>query len=68
MKMRSRCGVCNALSDKVTWEKGLSCEQLGCDANFTPIPTVSEWGLVIMTLLLLTGAKIYFGRRRLVTA
>lgn len=27
------------------------------------IPTVSEWGLVVMTLLLLTGAKIYFGRR-----
>lgn len=28
------------------------------------IPTVSEWGLVVMTLLLLTGAKFYFGRRR----
>ena len=31
---------------------------------FDPIPTVSEWGLVVLTLLLLTGAKIYFGRRR----
>ena len=29
-----------------------------------PIPTVSEWGLVVMTLLLLTGLKIKFGRRR----
>ena len=28
------------------------------------IPTISEWGLVIMTLLLLTGLKIEFGRRR----
>ncbi len=28
------------------------------------IPTVSEWGLVIMALLLLTGLKIKFGRRR----
>jgi hypothetical protein len=28
------------------------------------IPTVSEWGLVILTLLLLTGAKVYFGTRR----
>jgi hypothetical protein len=28
------------------------------------IPTVSEWGLVILTLLLLTGAKIYFSRRQ----
>lgn len=34
-----------------------------CDDEFPTIPTVSEWGLVIMTLLLLTGAKIYFGRR-----
>jgi hypothetical protein len=29
-----------------------------------PIPTVSEWGLVVLTLLLLTGSKIAFGRRR----
>jgi hypothetical protein len=28
------------------------------------IPTVSEWGLVILALLLLTGAKIYFSRRQ----
>lgn len=28
------------------------------------IPTVSEWGLIIMTLLLLTGATMVFGRRR----
>ncbi|MDO8631071.1 MAG: IPTL-CTERM sorting domain-containing protein, partial [Phycisphaerales bacterium] len=28
------------------------------------IPTVSEWGLVILTLLLLTGAKVCFGARR----
>lgn len=27
------------------------------------IPTVSEWGLVILTLLLLTAAKIYFGHQ-----
>ncbi len=27
------------------------------------IPTVSEWGLVVLTLFLLAGAKIYFGRR-----
>jgi IPTL-CTERM motif len=27
------------------------------------IPTVSEWGLVVLTLLLLTGSKIAFGRR-----
>jgi len=27
------------------------------------IPTVSEWGLAIMSLLLLVGLKMYFGRR-----
>lgn len=31
---------------------------------FVVIPTVSEWGLVVLTLLLLTGAKIFFGRRQ----
>ncbi|MCH8147615.1 MAG: IPTL-CTERM sorting domain-containing protein [Planctomycetes bacterium] len=27
------------------------------------IPTVSEWGLIVLTLLLLTGAKVHFGRK-----
>ncbi len=36
------------------------CAELtGCN-----IPTVSEWGLGILTLLLLTGAKIYYGYPR----
>ncbi|UCE60683.1 MAG: membrane dipeptidase [Phycisphaerales bacterium] len=39
------------------------------DAVFAPgcvgkIPTVSQWGLVIMTLMFMTAGKIYFGRRR----
>lgn len=29
-----------------------------------PIPTVSEWGLVVMTLLLLSGIKIKLGGRQ----
>lgn len=38
------------------------------DAQFGPcdpgtIPTVSEWGLVVMALLLLVAGKVYFGRR-----
>ena len=37
------------------------------DVEFGPcddaIPTVSEWGLVIMALLLLAAGKVYFGRR-----
>lgn len=32
------------------------------------IPTVSEWGIVIMALLLLVGAKVYFSRRRALQA
>ena len=39
----------------------------GCDANCNVepdvIPTVSEWGLMVMALLLLTGIKIKFGGR-----
>ncbi len=38
------------------------------DAVFAPgclgaIPTVSEWGLVVLALLLMVGGKLYFGRR-----
>jgi len=38
------------------------------DAVFAPecvgaIPTVSQWGLLVLALLLMVGAKIYFGRR-----
>ncbi len=37
-----------------------SCTAGMCDA----IPTVSEWGMLMLTLLLLVGWKISFGRRR----
>lgn len=32
------------------------------------IPTVSAWGLIVLALLLLAGAKVYFNRRRAVHA
>lgn len=32
------------------------------------VPTVSAWGLVVLTLLLLTGTKVYFARRQTATA
>lgn len=45
---------------------GLDDDQDGidnaCDLVYT-IPTMSEWGLVVLTLVLLIGAKIAFGRR-----
>ena len=34
------------------------------DPDCGVIPTVSQWGLVVLTLLLLTGAKVHFGRKR----
>lgn len=53
-----RCPTC-------TWYEGRSCQELENDdlCLVNAIPTVSEWGLVIMTLLLLTGAKVYLGVR-----
>ncbi len=48
------CGRCE-------WFEERTCEEIECASE--PIPTVSQWGLVVLTLLLLTGAKIYFGRR-----
>jgi hypothetical protein len=32
-----------------------------CQPDFVAIPAVSEWGLVVMTLLLLIGAKVQGG-------
>ena len=44
---------------------GTACVTIDPPCGGMPtIPTVSEWGLVILTLLLLTGGKIYFGHRR----
>jgi hypothetical protein len=50
--------------DKLQWHKLEACTLQNCVHN--SIPTVSEWGLVVLTLLLLTGAKVYFGRRQAV--
>ena len=38
------------------------------DPDCGVIPTVSEWGVAIMALLLLIGGKVYFARRRRATA
>lgn len=50
--------------DACAWYKDTGCDELDqtqCATN--AIPTVSEWGLVVLSLLLLIGAKVYFGRR-----
>jgi hypothetical protein len=57
---------CPTDGTKNEWTKGRSCAQVTCTHN--SIPTVSEWGIVVLTLLLLTGAKVYFGRRQAAAA
>jgi len=47
------------LCTRCEWYKEQSCDEIECTHD--AIPTVSEWGLVILTLLLLTGAKVFFG-------
>jgi hypothetical protein len=48
--------------EKCEWFKDADCSEIECPHE--SIPVVSAWGLVVMTILLLTGAKIYFGRRQ----
>jgi len=47
------CSTCD-------WVKLGSCSELDCP--HTAIPTVGEWGLVVLALLLLAGAKLAFRR------
>jgi len=51
----------NCSCTKCEWFGDLSCAEVECTHN--AIPTVSEWGLLILALSLLTGAKLRFGRR-----
>ena len=48
---------CDTLTDCEDPDCGLDLACMGI------VPTVSDWGLVILTLLLLTGAKVYFGHQ-----
>jgi hypothetical protein len=43
------------------WTELALCGDVTCSRE--PIPTVSEWGILILTLSLLTGAKLRFGHR-----
>jgi hypothetical protein len=46
--------------DGCNWFENTRCEDIECLKN--AIPTASQWGLSILTLLLLIGTKIIFGR------
>lgn len=52
--------------DGLVWHKLMTCAQIEC--VHTVIPTVSEWGSVILTLLLLIGAKVHSALRQTATA
>jgi len=56
--LRSECAC-----DKCVWLKDEVCADIEC--THLSIPTVSQWGLVVLTLLLLSGAKVFFRRRPL---
>jgi hypothetical protein len=43
------------------WHPGLTCAQVRCDPT---VPTVSDWGLAVLALLLAASGKVYFSRRR----
>ena len=55
-------GVTRAACDCPTcaWVKLGSCSDLEC--SHVPIPAVGEWGLIVLALLLLIGAKLVFRR------
>jgi len=55
------CSVTKGVDCTGFFTAGSDCSAVACAPEV--IPTVSEWGLVIMALLLLVGAKVYFGRR-----
>ncbi len=44
------------------WIVGGECATTSCEDS-APIPTVSSWGLVVLALGVLTGAKLRFGRQ-----
>mgnify|MGYP001584142731 CR=1 FL=1 len=48
------CGRCE-------WTEDALCDDVECPRD--SIPTVGAWGLAVLTLLLLTGAKVAFARR-----
>jgi len=51
--------------DYMVWTKGVSCAAVPCYIETPPsIPTVSQWGLAVLALVLAVMAKVAFGLRR----
>ncbi|MDO8632320.1 MAG: IPTL-CTERM sorting domain-containing protein, partial [Phycisphaerales bacterium] len=60
-------GECRASDPPSPCPPGFRCDEAQHTCRDPRIPTVSQWGLVVLTLLLLIGAKIYFARRETAT-
>ena len=60
----SNAGKATRIEITVKSDGTLALKSLRLDEFHTPIPTVSEWGLIVITLLLLTAGTVVIGRRR----
>ena len=63
-------GVCSegilaadCVGDQRVWTDGSSCAEIVCEVTHAAIPTVSEWGLILMTLIGLAAGTILLRRR-----
>ncbi len=70
MTPEANCLQFSSCCDTVYLGDGTCCPSGVCPppVNTEPVPTVSEWGIAIMGLLLLVGGKVYFSRRRAMRA
>jgi len=55
------CSVTKDVDCTGFFAPGSDCTNIACAPEV--IPTVSEWGVVVMVLVLLVGGRVYFGRR-----
>ncbi|MEK6797757.1 MAG: IPTL-CTERM sorting domain-containing protein [Planctomycetota bacterium] len=67
-RTQASCTSTSMVECNFVWTRGSTCAEVICNPDFIAIPTVSEWGLVVLALLLLAGGKVYFGRRQSATA
>jgi hypothetical protein len=61
----SFASLCTGIFQQFT--AGALCGDVECTGG-SNIPTVSQWGMIALTVILLSGLTIKFGRRRTVTA
>ncbi|NOS99809.1 MAG: hypothetical protein HOP29_04190 [Phycisphaerales bacterium] len=61
----SFASLCSGIFEEFT--AGALCADVTCVGG-DDVPTVSQWGMIALTVILLSGLTIKFGRRRAVTA